>query len=71
MEVQPVDMFPQTAQQESQSLSQNVKLGLHYRYQNGEVQVNHNRFLGYTKDEDGNLVIDSMEAEVVKRIYCE
>lgn len=59
------------AQQESQSLSQNVKLGLQYRYQNGEVQVNHNRFLGYTKDEDGNLVIDSVEAEVVKRIYYE
>ncbi|WP_414151763.1 recombinase family protein [Acetobacterium carbinolicum] len=59
------------AQQESQSLSQNVKMGLQYRYQNGEVQVNHNRFLGYTKDEDGNLVIDSVEAEVVKRIYCE
>lgn len=37
------------AQQESQSLSQNVKLGIQYRYQNGEVQVNHNRFLGYTK----------------------
>lgn len=59
------------AQQESQSLSQNVKLGLQYRYQNGEVQVNHNRFLGYTKDEDGNLVIDPVEAEVVKRIYYE
>lgn len=41
------------AQQESQSLSQNVKLGLQYRYQQGLVQVNHNRFLGYTKDEEG------------------
>ncbi|MDD2981379.1 MAG: recombinase family protein [Hespellia sp.] len=59
------------AQQESQSLSQNVKLGLQYRYQNGEVQVNHNRFLGYTKDEDGHLIIDPAEAEVVKRIYYE
>ena len=37
-------------QQESQLLSQNVKLGLQYRYQQGKVQVNHNRFLGYTKD---------------------
>ncbi|HBH12695.1 MAG TPA: hypothetical protein DDX29_06245 [Clostridiales bacterium] len=27
------------AQQESQSLSQNVKLGLQYRYQQGEIQV--------------------------------
>lgn len=37
-------------QQESQSLSQNVKLGLQFWYQNGQVQVNHNHFLGYTKD---------------------
>ncbi len=59
------------AQQESQSLSQNVKLGLQYRYQQGLVQVNHNRFLGYTKDEDGRLVIVPEEAEIVKRIYRE
>lgn len=59
------------AQQESQSLSQNVKLGLQFRYQNGQVQVNHNRFLGYTKDKEGNLVIDPEQAEVVKRIYRE
>ena len=38
------------AQQESASLSQNVKLGLQFRYQDGKVQVNHNHFLGYTKD---------------------
>lgn len=59
------------AQQESQSLSQNVKLGLEFRYQKGQVQVNHNRCLGYTKDEDGNLVIDPEQAEIVKRIYRE
>lgn len=51
------------AQQESQSLSQNVKLGLQYRYQQGQVQVNHNRFLGYAKDADGHLVIDPEQAE--------
>lgn len=59
------------AQQESQSLSQNVKLGLQYRYQQGQVQVNHNRFLGYTKDADGHLIIDPEQAEIVKRIYRE
>lgn len=59
------------AQQESQSLSQNVKLGLQFRYQRGEVQVNHSRFLGYTKDENGRLVIDPEQAEVVRRIYRE
>lgn len=59
------------AQQESQSLSQNVKIGLQFRYQNGQVQVNHNHFLGYTKDEDGNLIVDEDEAVIVKRIFRE
>ena len=50
---------------------ENIKLGLQYRFQNGEVRVNHSRFLGYTKDEEGNLVIGPSEAEGVKRIYRE
>lgn len=58
-------------QQESESLSANVRLGLQFRYQQGKVQVNHNWFLGYTKDEDGHLIIDLEQAEVVKRIYRE
>lgn len=52
-------------------MSQNIKLGLQYRYQQGKVQVNHNRFLGYTKDDNGHLIIDSEQAEIVKRIYRE
>ena len=59
------------AQQESQSLSQNVKMGLQYRYQQGEIQVNCKWFLGYTKDENKRLVIVPEEAETVKRIYRE
>ena len=51
-----ITIMASLAQQESQSLSQNVKLGIQYRYQQGKVQVNLNRFLGYTKDENGNLV---------------
>ena len=66
-----ITIMASLAQQESQSLSQNVKLGLQFRYQNGQVQINHNRFLGYTKDAEGNLVIDPEQAEVVKRIYRE
>ena len=34
------------AQQESESLSKNVKMGMQFRFQKGEVQVNHNRFMG-------------------------
>lgn len=59
------------AQQESESLSANVRLGIQFRNQQGKVQINHNRFLGYTKDEEGKLVIDPDEAAVVRRIYAE
>ncbi|MDD2296857.1 MAG: recombinase family protein [Sphaerochaetaceae bacterium] len=59
------------AQQESQSLSQNVKLGLQYRYQQGEIQVNCNRFLGFRKDENKHLIVVPEEAEIIKRIYRE
>ena len=48
-----------------------MMLGLQFRYQAGKVQVNHNRFLGYTKDDEGNLIIEPTEAAVIKRIYRE
>ncbi|MEI6133308.1 MAG: recombinase family protein, partial [Bacillota bacterium] len=57
--------------EESRSTSLNVKLGFQYRFQKGEMQINHNRFLGYTKNENKQLVIDPIEALVVKRIYLE
>lgn len=66
-----ITIMASIAQQESESLSQNVKLGLQFRYQKGAVQVNHNRFMGYTKDENGKLIIKEDEAEVVRRIFRE
>ena len=59
------------AQQESESLSANVRLGIQFRNQQGQVRVNNNWFLGYTKDEYGKLVIVPEEAEIVRRIYAE
>lgn len=41
-----ITIMTSLAQQESQFLSQNVKLRLQFRYQNGQVQVNHDHFLG-------------------------
>ena len=52
-----ITIMASLAQQESQSMSQNIKLGLQYRYQQGKVQVNHNRFLGYYKDANGKNLI--------------
>ncbi len=59
------------AQEESRSTSQNVKMGFAFRFQKGEMQINHNRFMGYTKDENKRLVIVPEEAEIIKRIYRE
>ncbi len=59
------------AQQESESLSANIRLGLQFRNQQGKVRVNHNWFLGYTKDDKGNLIVVPEEAAIVRRIYAE
>lgn len=37
----------------------------------GKVQVNHNHFIGYTKDKEGNLIIDEDEAVIIRRIFRE
>lgn len=58
------------AQQESESIGRNVSMGIQYRFQQGKVMVNYNRFLGYTK-RNGQLVVDKKEAETVKRIFRE
>ncbi len=57
------------AQQESISLSQNVKLGLQYRYQQGKVSMGFSRFLGFKKNEHGDMVVVEEEALVVRKIY--
>ena len=59
------------AQQESESLSKNTKMGIQYRFQQGKVMVNAKCFLGYDKDEEGHLIVNPEEAEVIKRIFRE
>lgn len=57
------------AQQESESLSANVHLGIRFRFEQGIMRVNYSRFLGYTKGPDGKLKIVPEQAEIVRRIY--
>lgn len=66
-----ITIMASLAQQESESLSKNTKMGIQYRFQQGKVMVNTRNFLGYDKDEDGHLIINPAEAEVVKRIFRE
>ena len=66
-----ITVMASLAQQESESISQNVKLGIRYRYQQGIVMVNHSWLLGYTKEKGGKLQIVPEEAKLVKRIFRE
>ncbi|KLU64486.1 transposon Tn3 resolvase [Desulfosporosinus acididurans] len=66
-----ITLLGSLAQEESSNLSQITKMGISYRFQEGKVLVNHNKFLGYTKDDQGQLVIVPEEAGVVRRIYRE
>lgn len=59
------------AEQESRTISTNVKWAYQKKFQNGEIQINYKRFLGYTRDQSHRFVIVPEEAEIVRRIYRE
>lgn len=64
-----ITIMASIAQQESQSISKNVRMGIQYRFQQGKPMVQHSWFLGYTKKRGENLEIVPEEAETVRRIY--
>ena len=64
-----ITILSSQVQEESRNLSENVHWGYVRKFENGVVYVNCKKFLGYTKDADGNLVIVPEEAELVRRIF--
>lgn len=62
-------IFSSIAQEESRNISENIKWGYRKRFKEGIVHINTNRFLGYDKDENGNIVINPQEAKTVKMIF--
>ena len=57
------------AQEESRSISENVKWGVRKKFETGKFSMPYSRFLGYDKGENNTLVINEKEAEIVRRIY--
>jgi site-specific DNA recombinase len=57
------------AQEESRSLSENVKWGQRKRMADGKYSLPYGQFLGYKKGADGKPEIVDEEAIIVKRIY--
>lgn len=57
------------AQEESRNISENTRWGVVRRFEKGKVIVNHNKFMGYTKNTNGELVIVPEEAEIVRLVF--
>lgn len=57
------------AQEESRSISDNVRWGRQKSMQDGNVSLPYKHFLGYKKGEDGRPEIVEEEAEIVRTIY--
>lgn len=57
------------SQEESRSISENVRWGQAQKRTRGEYGMSYGRFLGYEKGPDGKPQINEDEAEVVRRIY--
>ena len=65
-----VTILASIAQQESASISQNVRMGINFGFQEGRGRVNFSSFLGYRRgDKAGTYEIVPAEADVVRRIY--
>lgn len=64
-----ITILSSQAQEESRNISENCHWGIVRRFESGKVIVNHSKFLGYTKDKEGNLVIVPEEAKLVRRIF--
>lgn len=64
-----ITILSSQAQEESRNLSENTRWGIIRRFESGKVTVNHKKFMGYTKNAEGELVIVPEEAKIVRLIY--
>lgn len=59
------------AQEESKNVSDNLRWRAKKKFEKGELIINAKRFLGYDKDEYGDLVINRKKARIIRRIFSE
>lgn len=57
------------AQEEAKNISDNVKWSIKKKMKEGNWSIPTSKFLGYTKDENGNMIIDEEQAKVVRAIF--
>ena len=64
-----ITIFASMAQEESKSISENVKWGVRSRMKRGARKISFSTILGYDTDTNGNVVIIDDEAKIVKEIF--
>ena len=64
-----ITLMSSLAQEESRSISENVKWGKRKAMSDGKFSLAYSSFLGYKKGEDGKLEIVEEEAEIIRDIY--
>ncbi len=57
------------AQEESRSMGENNKWSIRKMFERGEVMITTSRFLGYDKNEYGDLIVNRKEAEIVSLAF--
>lgn len=64
-----ITIMSSLAQEESRSISENVKWGFRKRFADGKFSLAYSRFLGYDKGADGTMEINNEEAKTIRLIY--
>lgn len=64
-----ITIMSSLAQEESRSISENCTWGQRKRFADGKVTIPFNRFLGYDRGANGELVVNPEQAETVRSIY--
>lgn len=64
-----ITVLSSQAQEESRNISENTRWGIVRQFEKGIFHINHKKFMGYTVDENGQLVIVPEEAEIVRMIF--
>ena len=64
-----ITIMSSLSQEESRSISENVRWGVKKRMADGKYSVNFSQFLGYDRGPDGEFVINENEAWIVRYIF--
>jgi DNA invertase Pin-like site-specific DNA recombinase len=64
-----ITIMSSLAQEESKSLSENCTWGIRKKFEEGVIRMSYSSFLGYEKDNEGNIAINEREAKIVKYIF--